>query len=353
MDEWRMTASEPYDIAVVIGRFQPLHKAHEHLLWRANQVAKRTLVLIGSAHIARDTRNPFSFTERKGLIESFAAQRGLKNPVYIFDVVDQLYNDQLWTARVQACVESMPCGTKAPRVCIIGHRKDGTSYYLDMFPKWDLIEVENVGMRHDGTYIRNHYFTSQDDLTWTPDLSAAVVGFMLEFKKTAEYKRLQDEYKHLQEYKSQFAGLRYAPTFVTGDAVVVLNGHILLVKRKSHPGRGLWALPGGFLSQGETIQQCIVRELYEETQIQVPRKLMEASLEFTHTFDAPSRSLRGRTITHAGLFLPQLNEGLPHVVGTDDAEKAKWFAISDFYGMSEQMFEDHYSLGKFMINRAG
>lgn len=58
-----------YDIAVVIGRFQPLHIAHEELIKSALQTAKHVLVLVGSANESRTNRNPLTFHERRNIIE--------------------------------------------------------------------------------------------------------------------------------------------------------------------------------------------------------------------------------------------------------------------------------------------
>ena len=126
---------------------------------------------------------------------------------------------------------------------------------------------------------------------------------------------------------------------------------ILLVKRRMAPGKGLWALPGGFLGANERLEDSMLRELEEETRIKVSKDLLRASIKGNHVFDHPARSTRGRTITHAYLIV--LNElKNPRVRGSDDAERAKWVPISEFYGMSEEMFEDHYSIGSYMINRA-
>lgn len=52
-------------------------------------------------------------------------------------------------------------------------------------------------------------------------------------------------------------------------AIVVHEGKILLVKRGGEPGRGLWAIPGGKLKLGETLQECAAREILEETGLTV------------------------------------------------------------------------------------
>ncbi|MBN6743269.1 NUDIX domain-containing protein, partial [Acidithiobacillus sp. MC6.1] len=90
--------------------------------------------------------------------------------------------------------------------------------------------------------------------------------------------RLVDEYAFLKNYHQQFASYPYPPVFVTVDAVVIHSGHILLVERKAEPGKGLLALPGGFLDQRERIEDGMLRELKEETNIKVPVPVLRGSI---------------------------------------------------------------------------
>jgi bifunctional NMN adenylyltransferase/nudix hydrolase len=134
---------------------------------------------------------------------------------------------------------------------------------------------------------------------------------------------------------------------MTVDAVVVQSGHILLVKRGDMPGKGLWALPGGFLNQDEKMLDGAIRELKEETKIKVPVPVLKGSIKESKTFDAPNRSSRGRTITQA--FLIDLGVGeLPKVKGSDDAEKAFWVPFNKV--KQEKMFEDHFHIIDNFIN---
>ena len=98
----------------------------------------------------------------------------------------------------------------------------------------------------------------------------------------------------------------------TVDLIIRLNGAIVLVKRK-HPPLG-WALPGGFVDAGETLEAAAAREALEETGLAV-----RLGRQF-HTYSDPARDPRRHTITT--VFLADA-AGVPH--GGDDAAEARGF----------------------------
>lgn len=93
---------------------------------------------------------------------------------------------------------------------------------------------------------------------------------------------------------------------------------ILLVERKNEPYKGCWALPGGFLEPDETLHDCAVRELREETGLLVD--------EFAEvgSFSAPDRDPRRRTITIA--FVATIGGGT-EPKGADDAVDARFWSL--------------------------
>jgi bifunctional NMN adenylyltransferase/nudix hydrolase len=134
--------------------------------------------------------------------------------------------------------------------------------------------------------------------------------------------------------------------------VVIQSGHVLLVKRRSYPGKGLWALPGGFLEPDETIEQACLRELAEETALKVPDAVLKGHIKAREVFDAPYRSSRGRTVTHAHLIhldpgpLPKIKTG--GLAGDDETYKIDWVPLAKL--RRELFFEDHYPI---IIRMAG
>ena len=101
------------------------------------------------------------------------------------------------------------------------------------------------------------------------------------------------------------------------------------------------ALPGGFVEQHETIFEAVLRELHEETAIELTRQQLRQSLVGHKVFDHPLRSQFGRVITCAHCF--QLgSRQFPGIKAGDDARNALWVSISDLCSLEEQFHDDHF-----------
>jgi bifunctional NMN adenylyltransferase/nudix hydrolase len=336
--------SKKYDTLVLIGRFQPLHSAHLEIIKRATALCDQLVIITGSAKQPRTYKNPFTSTERERMIKDATA--GLSMEIKIVPNIDTLYNDQAWAVRVQKIVSDTVYDHKGPgqhKIGIIGHKKDDSSFYLDMFPQWG---YENVALIEflSAVDIRDLYFKRDVNMNFIKGVvPATTFDFLNRFKTTAEYEQIIREREFVANYKKQYASLPYPPIFSTADAVVVCSGHVLMIKRRAEPGRGLWALPGGYVNANtdKSVEAAMLRELREETQIKVPAPVLKGSIVRSRVFDAIDRSPRGRIITHA--FHIVLPDGeLPKVKGGDDAEKARWVPIAEV--RSDQCFEDHYEI---------
>lgn len=335
-----------YDTLVLIGRFQPFHCAHMALVQRATALCDKLIFVCGSANQPRTYKNPFTFAERHIMI--YEATRGMRGPTYMIEEpnIDTIYNDQAWAARIQAIVAKHT--QPGDKIGIIGHKKDPSSYYLEMFPQWGFEEIPLL-QPLDATDIRGLYFKRDVNMDFLRNVvPPTTFAFLDKFKDTPEFEQIVKEREFVIEYKKQYAGLKYPPVFVTGDAVVMQSGHLLMIKRRAEPGKGLWAFPGGYLNANtdRSVVDAIMRELREETGIKVPEAVLRGSIVDIKVFDAVDRSPRSRIITHcAKIVLP--DGPLPKVKGGDDAEKARWVPISEI--RSEDCFEDHFEMKQWAV----
>lgn len=327
-----------FDFLVYIGRFQPFHNGHLAMLQQALAQAEQVIVVLGSARSARNTRNPFTAAERKQMIQ---ASMGEPASRLQFVELRDYYDDARWAEAARKAVAAVvPSGAT---VGLFGHFKDRSSAYLSDFPGWPLLEAGN----YDGLNaadLRSAWFEAGGAVTTLRDKLPAPVGDFLEgFAQGPEFIRLREEHDYLADYRVQWSRAPYPPVFVTVDAVVSCCEHVLLVQRGGQPGRGCWALPGGFLDQHERVAEASIRELLEETCLAVPEATLRASRVDQALFDQPTRSARGRTVTHAfhyRLTLPQL----PAISAADDAAAAQWVPISRLVELETQMLDDHFMI---------
>ena len=106
-------------------------------------------------------------------------------------------------------------------------------------------------------------------------------------------------------------------------AVVIRYGKVLLIRRGVAPGRGLWAVPGGSLELGETLQQGAEREILEETGITIRAR------EPIYAFDFFERDPDGRIRFHFVIVDLAADYIRGDVKGADDALEARWLAPGD------------------------
>lgn len=332
-----------FDSLVFVCRAQPLHRGHTSVIDRALELADQVIICVGSSFEARTPRNPFTFQERAFMIQTlygdligYDKATGKKfQRVVAVPILDYPYDDQKWIYGIQKKVKETAIGN---RIGLIGHSKDSTSYYLQIFPDWGSVEVPNY-KNINATDLRELLFNGQ--ILEDDEVDPEIRVILDDLTSSNNWIKLEAEYRMIKAYKEVWEVAPYPPTFVTTDAVVVQSGHVLMVRRGAAPGKGLWALPGGFLNQEETLLDGCIRELREETKLKVPVPVLKGSVKDQRTFDHPNRSLRGRTITTAfHIVLP--NGDLPKVKGSDDADLARWIPLGELD--REVCFEDHFAI---------
>lgn len=339
------------EYSVYIGRFQPYHRGHDYVLRQALRHGNDVIVVLGSSFGPRTIKNPFNEAEREDMIRACLSEEDNLRTHFVA-VEDSAYNDHAWATDVVNAVDSVARGSK---VVLVGHEKDASTFYLRMFPQWRYVDVGAVktydGVEVNATVIRDQLFRNPARGIDIADVVPPPVNdFLFDFEETEHYKQLVREAAFIRQYRASWASAPYPPTFFCVDAVVVQQGHILLIQRRAEPGKGLWALPGGFLNQNERIADATIRELREETRLKVPARVLTGCIEAVRVFDAPDRSLRGRMLTNATLFhLPPHGDKLPEVKGDDDALDAKWWPLTEV--KRSMLFDDHMDIIKHFTAR--
>lgn len=342
-------AASTHDVAVYIGRFQPFHNGHLALLQQALQRGKQVVVVLGSAFRARDVKNPFTWEERAAMIRLAVSPSDAARIRFV--PVRDYHDDECWVSAVSAGVAEAT--ENARDICLVGHFKDDSSYYLDRFPGWAQVSCGRQG-DIDATPLRSALFGALPGqcegalALLAMHIPTAVADFLHAWCELPHFAALVEEFAKLKKDKAKWAPAPHEPMFVTVDSVVVCADHVLLVKRGRAPGKGLLALPGGFLEPNETLYRGAIRELREETGFGLADELLDTCFRRVEVFDHPQRSLRGRTITHAHLFSLG-GTRLPEVHGADDAEAAVWVPLHALADMEDQFFEDHFIILNFFL----
>lgn len=322
---------------IFIGRFQPFHQGHLFIIEQALGQCEQLLLMVGSANRARSAKNPFTAEERIKLIQknlsAWDPEKAKKVTCIATD--DYPYDEPGWIAAIKAAV-TQHAGNNS--LAVVGHDKDVSTYYLQHFPEWKRIEFPDH-KKISATQIRTDFFAGKKP-EGLPGITEVSARFLKAFAATALFKILREEHDFITRYKASWANTPYPPIFVTTDSVVICDGHILLIKRGQNPGKGLWSLPGGFVENNEWVIQGLIRELQEETSLELEQPALLDALQRLQTFDRPDRSQIGRVITHAALFVLPGNR--PKVKANDDAADAKWLPLKKFGDMTRLMHDDHY-----------
>lgn len=332
-------------LGVIIGRFQPPHNGHMALFRKAVEIGCTSIqVLLGSAYEPRTVKNPFS--NRRALFRLALADAGITTPVYFKLLEDDPYRMQKWVESVKRLCDSGD-------VVLIGAKKDASSFYLNHFPDWEFASPDEDPNAISATTIREALFEDRlkdVEHLLSPSVFTALQGFSLE--KEEWFQRLIEEHLALREAKTRLVRVadgetsKYPYAFLAADCLVEWRGKVLLVRRGKAPGKGLLALPGGFVNAGERFLDAALRELNEETGLRIhvgkhaKRLLLDPTfLRAQKVFDKPDRDPRGRVITTASHFrIPDACKVA--VKAGDDAAQVEW-AVPQSLGR-EDLFSDHY-----------
>lgn len=356
-------------IAVYIGRFQPFNRGHAHVLGHCLENYDHTVVLIGSAFKARDIENPFTFEERRDIIDSWLSEQWTTIPsVKIRPLRDYRYNNALWTQAVQQEVAReverlLDLSNEPYEITLVGSDRDSSTSYLNTFPQWGQdLRPPFIGIPDlSASRIRRRYFESslrrsicQGDMH--PGLVEASVEFLKTFVKDPAFATLQSQHEFLMAESR-----RQGEQTVRADACIVHSGHVLVVRRSSSYGQDLLTLPGSIVPSTQRIRECAIKSVMAQTGIQlatgrraeeITESMLDGSIVGFEQFDHPTRSLESRDFANTFLIRLKDTKSLPKL--TDRGHNVhciEWMPIAVAQSLPEQWFEDGHERLEIMVSR--
>jgi bifunctional NMN adenylyltransferase/nudix hydrolase len=360
-----------YDICAFAGRMRPPTEPHLKNIRACLLSGQYAFIFVGSAFEAPHFKNPHTFDEVVGMI------RGSLTPaendrVYIFPVEDRESNLQ-WVRDVQRITTREAANLKLghePRIALVGYAKDGTSYYLKMFPEWGAVATQAVLGEQElpvsATDIRHSIYDAEDpaaqvELLYRSEPQVIPQGtyvFLRQWVHTAQFELMRAEYKFMvKEYLPLFPKNPFTDDpqqFPCADGFMYHAGSVCLVQRGQMPGLGLWASPGGHKRAYQTFEEAMLDEVNQETQILdlndwLTRDMLASFIRGEKMLDNPWRSNREVTFSMAyGLVIPA-HYPRPAIKGADDARQARWWNTDEV--VRSMMFEDLYNPFEYFLHQ--
>lgn len=329
-------------LALCGGAFQPPTQTDITLIRAGLRAASQLIVVITAAHQPPSPRHPLSWGERADLIQA-ALEPAERHRIRYLPLRDAPTAEALRRALLTGLERLAGPAARPVRVAWPGTADP----WLACLPPEPYVQAGPQAPEPTGPLVDTLFNTDSVTRalnTLAPQLPPAVLAGLRDWAGRSDlYTRLREEWRVLRNGRQAWASAPYAPVFVTVDSVLRCARQVLLVRRAKAPGQGLLALPGGFLEQRDTLLQSALRELREETCLDLSDAEMQSALKSVAVFDAPDRSQRGRTITHAHYF--DLGERpLPAVRGDDDAAEALWMPVAQLCAAEDQFFDDHFQI---------
>ena len=177
-----------FDYLVFIGRFQPFHLAHMRTIQIALELSDAVILALGSAQMERNIKNPFTAQEREQMILSNFSEEDAARIRFVH-VID-VYNDKKWVNLVKTLV----AGVVQPehKVGLIGHFKDESSYYLSLFPEWEMVELDSLVGAISATPLREAYYRGEVVESAFP---LGTSEFLHKFKNNEIYQQLVNKFE--------------------------------------------------------------------------------------------------------------------------------------------------------------
>lgn len=314
-------------LTVVIGRFQPLHNEHVRMIEHAISLGERTLVLVGSAFEPRTLKNPWTYEERRAMLNAVFGNR-----IGIEAIRDIPYDNESWFEYVKLTINSyLDYGVDLSQITIVGCDKDDTTWYLNHFPEYglNLFEAET---KLDATAIR------QDIWEGHGLMPGLVPGEVFDYisgwyeKDPQPLDRLMQKFVDVNKYQQQWG----KGPFLCVDSILMSEKEWFAIIEHQE---GTLAIPGGFLDYGETTLNGARRECREEIGFDPgdsPTDLFIA--------DAIGRDPRCHNVST--VYVWDVGDDMPELTAGDPTEVlgVRWMDWHEIQSRREEFRADHFHL---------
>lgn len=316
-----------------LSSFQPLTENDEQVVGAALASADRVTLIVGSARSSRSSHlNPLSLRERVDLLEQVYSREVSSGRIAIAHLADHLYQNASWELDLATLVKERGIDGFAVRRDEKGKRDRQLSRVAPVLAG----AANSMSQRRREEILAVWYSGGP-----MPYLGGGAIAAMCELRGSAHFEWLKEEWQFNLEYRAAWAKTPYPVKFLTADACIECNGRVLLVRRGNWPGKGLWALPGGFLEDDETVDEAAARELGEETNLELTLEQAQQWLVRQGLFDLPYRDGRGRLVT-GGYYFQVPGDVLPDVEALDDADEVWWAPVEQI--PPDLMMADHFDI---------
>ena len=313
-------------ISILCARTQIVHFGHMQVISNALNETDKLIIILGSSKEKPTKRNPFSFHERKKCIERYMQELELdSNRVFFEAMCDYTYNDLKWETEVRKVVSKYTKNNDC--VYLTGYKKDGSSYYLSMFPEWRELPFTKFVRNLSSTGIRNDIAAGK-----LQNHKDNISTFMYnEFENpNSEYSRI------IRETNKENSSNKYIVHEQVN--VIVSSGHVLL---NINNDTNRFKLPSSLLEFDETVQETSVSSiLSSDTQLNLTKNIINARRQRSHFFDDPYRSETDRVIAQ-GIYYTLVNQSkLPKI-----SKNSAWVPLHEL--KRKNMDDDHFYIVKY------
>ncbi len=310
--------TQHYDQLVLIGRFQPFHHGHHHLVEYGLSHCRQLILVLGSNNQVGTLQNPWSAEQRQAMISACLTPEQLEKIRWVY-LDDYWYDDPAWLQHVQAVLSNVLVDGS---VAILAHRKEETDCYLKLFSNWDKLFYETDD-HIDASKIRTWLYQQAWEQV-SQSVPKPIMDCLDLYREHADYQALLNQYQ-LEASNSNRLQL---------GLVVVCGHHILMMPAQLNDQTSQWQLPTTELPNHMTILDRI--DTLKDSLL--GEHVSSLTFRFSSIYDHPKRTFANRVLIHISGY--QMNATMNQITG------CHWLPFSDL--SPALCVADHYFIIRHM-----